>query len=713
MRTRRSYAVSAFALMVGLVLSLAATTPAIGQPCTPSGAGFGCQNNSCVGIGNNCKPYCVRYNPFSGTYSVLSCTCDTATACHAERPPIINSPVCVVPEDGTGTVHLPPAPCAYKTDVADPMQIIDGLPPASTIQCAATYSNFACAAGIAVCSFPTPVLPGICYAPGGSLGGEKSCSNANLNFVMTGTGAFAAYNRNLNIPISLEIHAAPRSPGDPIQNFDTDLFRVFGQITGDPDFDLLRVVGGTDFGLPSPGEAQLTMLPGGNWAAYSIFALTYRIDFVGKPGGPFSGLSGSTTGTVNIITGGIPLCAGGCFTGFECNTVKIVNPNGTIDVCCECVSLPCEPLPDGSACRPGTCGVSNCQPRCVETNPVTGLSNVTACECGDLETCEVVAPPSANPCVVPNDGTGTVHLPPAGCQYKRVGNPPMQIIDGLPAGSPVNCEPTNLNFICAGGSACSFPVPVSPGICYAPGGTLGGEKSCSNSTLNIVLQGTGVYFGYNRNINVPISHEIHAAPRTLFTSPQTFATNMFRLFGQITGDPDFDLLRFTGGSDFGLPSPGSTTLLQMPSTNWAVDSYFDLTYRIDFVGAPGGAFAGRSGSTTGTIRIATGQIVASCVGDCPPGYRCNRTMTLNTNGTISTCCDCVTDCACRGDLNGDNKVNGQDIKLFVSCVLNYTGGFIDPACVCADIDGDGVLTLGADVNQFVNKLLTLPNNQCP
>ena len=29
----------------------------------------------------------------------------------------------------------------------------------------------------------------------------------------------------------------------------------------------------------------------------------------------------------------------------------------------------------------------------------------------------------------------------------------------------------------------------------------------------------------------------------------------------------------------------------------------DITYRIDFVGAPGGAFTGRSGSTTGTIRL--------------------------------------------------------------------------------------------------------------
>jgi hypothetical protein len=37
-----------------------------------------------------------------------------------------------------------------------------------------------------------------------------------------------------------------------------------------------------------------------------------------------------------------------------------------------------------------------------------------------------------------------------------------------------------------------------------------------------------------------------------------------------------------------------------------VDSFFDITYRIDFVGAPGGQLAGMSGSTTGTIRMRAG-----------------------------------------------------------------------------------------------------------
>jgi hypothetical protein len=85
---------------------------------------------------------------------------------------------------------------------------------------------------------------------------------------------------------------------------------------------------------------------------------------------------------------------------------------------------------------------------------------------------------------------------------------------------------------------------------------------------------------------------------------------MFRIFGQIVNpgdnDPDFDLLRIVAGTDFGLPSPGHTTLLQT-GPNWEVHSYFDLTYRIDFVARAGGPFSGMSGSTTHAVRLSLGE----------------------------------------------------------------------------------------------------------
>ena len=117
--------------------------------------------------------------------------------------------------------------------------------------------------------------------------------------------------------------------------------------------------------------------------------------------------------------------------------------------------------------------------------------------------------------------------------------------------------------------------------------------------------------GYNNIINMPVQFETHIAPRTPGAAVQSFDTEMFRLFGQRVnpgaGDPDFDLLRVTAGSDFGMPSPGHTTLTRTQGGSWAVDSFFDISYRIDFIGAPGGPFAGMSGSTTGTIRMQAGE----------------------------------------------------------------------------------------------------------
>lgn len=316
---------------------------------------------------------------------------------------------------------------------------------------------------------------------------------------------------------------------------------------------------------------------------------------------------------------------------------------------------------------------------------------------------------SNNPCVIPDNGNGTVHLPPSGCAYRHQPNDPWRIIDGLPPQTTIDIQNVMTNFVCnpGMGALCSF---VQPPGCYAPGGSLGGEKSCAQATMQLTLNGTGALNGYFRNIQLPLSLEMHTGPRDVGNPLQQFPTDFTRGFSQIVGDPDFDLLRFTIGTDFGLPSPGHTFLTQLPGGNWAVDSFFDITYRIDFVGAPGGPLAGRSGSTTWTVRMSTGG-APSCEGFCPQDSICRTRRTVHPDGSIDTCCDCILFCSCYGDMNGDAKLNGLDIAAFVDCFVGYYWSPIPVACACADVDESGSFSPD-DLTLFVGRLLASPKIQC-
>jgi len=404
--------------------------------------------------------------------------------------PAMAQPACVVTDNGSGTVNLPPLGCGYVSPI-DLHRMINGLPPGTTINVGAQHFEF-----FNIVRTPSP------------LGGEDETFDSSLSLNLQGTGGLV-YNRFVTMPAQCETHTAPRSPGDPIQSFDTDMRRIQGQIIGDPDFDLLRITAGTAFGMPSPGHTTLTRTPSGTWNVDSFFDIEYRIDFVGHMPGPLGGMSGSTTATIRMHTGQPAM----------------------------------EPLP----------------------------------------------------CMAADDGSGTVKLPPAGCGYVS----PMDLhrmIDGLPPGTTIEIDPKHNRFF---------------NIVTMPGGGLGGDKETFDSTLEIKMMGTGG-LAYTRMLAMPVQSETHTGPRMLGAPMQSFDTDMFMLQGQMIGDPDFDLLRITGGTGFGMPSPGHTTLTRLPSTNWTVDSFFDITYRIDFVGQTPGPFSGMSGSTTGTIRMTTGQPQLPC-----------------------------------------------------------------------------------------------------
>jgi len=120
---------------------------------------------------------------------------------------------------------------------------------------------------------------------------------------MTGTGMLSGYTYAVDIPLAIVEHTAPRTAGKPVQQFECDLFQLAGQITGDPLFDLLRVVSGSDSGHPCPGITTLTQLSGGDWHVDSFFDVFFEVEFAGAPGGPLAGLSGVSTDTVRTQQG--------------------------------------------------------------------------------------------------------------------------------------------------------------------------------------------------------------------------------------------------------------------------------------------------------------------------------------------------------------------------------------------------------------------------
>ncbi len=626
---------------------------------------------------------------------------------------------CLAPDNGFGTVDLPAA-CPF-VGLGAKMMIIDGLPAGTTIENDPELSTFT----------------GIVRTPGGSLGGEILQFNAILKFDMAGTGSLAAFSRTVSIPTSVVIHTAPRTPATTPQSFAAELMQLQGQVTGDPDFDLLRVTAGTSFGLPSPGHMTLTQLPSGNWAVDSFFDITYRIDFIGAPGGAVAGMSGSTTGTIRMQQGfhhwvpadghimhfpqtpqpsgwdvmaSEPQMVGDDWTASSSTNVKDIHFWGSWfnNVDGQILSFDISIREDIPASvtvpysRPGIvlwqrtvtdfCALPMAAISGGWYDPALGVllpANHTRIYQYDIELDPVdwfpqnvgtiywlcisakLASPSTTrwgwhssanhhmddgvwtnsmaTCVAPDNGSGTATIP-AHCPYGSTAT--MDIIDGLPPGTSIASDPSLHDHV---------------GIVEAPGGTLGGTQSQFQSTLDLQMSGTGTLLGFTRSISLPMQSIVHTGPRVPGTSPQSFPTDYFQLFGQITGDPDFDLLRITGGTNFGLPSPGHTTLTQLPGGNWAVDSFFDITYRIDFVGAPGGALAGMSGSTVGTIHIDQGGPVVTPWVELwePPAFTVSMDLAFVVTGDAP--CDCR-----PGDADGTTLLSISDAVYLISYI--FAGG---------------------------------------
>ncbi|MEM7480161.1 MAG: hypothetical protein AAF481_03210 [Acidobacteriota bacterium] len=203
------------------------------------------------------------------------------------------------------------------------------------------------------------------------------------------------------------------------------------------------------------------------------------------------------------------------------------------------------------------------------------------------------------PCEVPDDGSGTVTMPPEDCGYVSPDDFHL-MVNGLPPGTTIIVKPIHGWFVC--GKERTGAVQESG--CVIGGTPETGETEQFDSIVQLQLIGKGgALEGYNRTINVPANVTTKVGPRFPGDRVQSFETEMQNLGGAIAGDPDFAYLSIKAGSDNGLPSPGRTTLTQQSNGTWRVDSDFYVNYRFDFEGAQGSLLEGSGGTSEGVVRM--------------------------------------------------------------------------------------------------------------
>jgi hypothetical protein len=539
--------------------------------------------------------------------------------------------------------------------------------------------------------------------PGGPLGGEVTDAIADAHFVMRGTGAFAGYSRTLDITVAMRFVAGPQIPPTSVRAFALYVDQIQGQIVADIDFDLLRITAGNSFGLPSPGHAVMSQDGSGDWLTDSFFDLSYRIDFVGRPGGPFTGLSGSTTsehrqragvftnricnvpdngfGTAewtpfcagwvtktegliygngegtfliaNLVRtppGGLTIAGGGPYGGEQTNDTETLAADifgeGALAGFHRLVSMPFASQHDlgpemtlapfqgrisegsslfgqlapgdpdfdllrfvggtayGLASAGHTSLTSSTGPNWAvdsffdityrvdvvgaPASPLAGLSGTN-----DADTRAQAGRERPGFCLVPDNGTGTTNFPPMCASGYRGPRHARGLLIAASPGSPVLVDVEI--------------VPLAL-VSVLPGGPLGGATQEWQAKIRLDLTGVGFWGGYTRSISIAGTAKTATGPITLGSNPQHFETDLLELQAQLVGDIEFDLLRITGGTNFGLPSPGYTTFTSAGGGDWNVDSFFDITYRLDFVGAGTGIFAGQSASTMDRQRHVNGDI---------------------------------------------------------------------------------------------------------
>jgi len=294
-------------------------------------------------------------------------------------------------------------------------------------------------------------------------------------------------------------------------------------------------------------------------------------------------------------------------------------------------------------------------------------------------------------CSGPDNGIGTVDLP-VFCPFVAIVQPP-EIIDGFPPGTTIECDPVLDGF---------------HNIVRMPGGNFGGEIQQFDADLHLSMTGTGMLTGFNRNISIPVQMETHSGPVNPGDPLQMADYELVALFGEIAGDPDFDYLAIGMGANYGLPSPGEIKIRESEGNpDWWIESFFDVTYRIEFVGAIGSQLEDMNGMTEGVGDLVQGASIQFWIDLYePPDFMQSLDLAFVITGETDQECDCL-----PGDANNSLSYNILDITHIINYL--YKGGPPPtPYTLCSgDTNCDCAVNI-LDVTYLINYLYKFGSVPC-
>lgn len=195
-----------------------------------------------------------------------------------------------------------------------------------------------------------------------------------------------------------------------------------------------------------------------------------------------------------------------------------------------------------------------------------------------------VALGEASTCPVPDNGTGTVDIPPNCPLTSDAGSPvPIGTLDG------------------------TFTVDSFFDVFYLYGGDVSGGMMnfSANLTLSLTSRCDPTFL---REVNLNVRDaQMLVGPRVPGAAVQSFDTEIVAMQGELFGDPDFDTLTITASPYH--KHHGHVTVLKIAAGggggDFTVDSFFDITYRIDYQGTANGALGGQGGTVLAPVRLSS------------------------------------------------------------------------------------------------------------